>query len=107
MIILGACTVFMGIVSFFFLVDNPKSKVLNLNAEQEILVEERTRDNAVVRTTTIKMHQIKEALTELRFWCFCFACMFINLQNGALTIYNAQLVQDFGFNVSLFLYVTH
>ncbi|KAG2223092.1 hypothetical protein INT45_008940 [Circinella minor] len=98
MIILGACTVFMGFVSFFFLVDNPKSKALNLNAEQEILVEERTRDNAVVRTTTIKMHQIKEALTELRFWCFCFACMFINLQNGALTIYNAQLVQDFGFN---------
>ncbi|KAI9278607.1 major facilitator superfamily domain-containing protein [Phascolomyces articulosus] len=97
MIILGACTVFMGVISFFFLIDNPKSKALRLNAEQEILVEERTRDNSVVRTTTIKMHQIKEALFEVRFWCFCIACMLINFQNGALTIYNAQIVHDFGF----------
>ncbi|KAI9499294.1 major facilitator superfamily domain-containing protein [Zychaea mexicana] len=97
MIILGACTVFMGIFSFFFLIDNPKSKALKLNAEQEILVEERTRDNSVVRTTTIKIHQIKEALGEIRFWAFGLACMLINLQNGAMTIYNAQIVQDFGF----------
>ncbi|CDH52323.1 predicted protein [Lichtheimia corymbifera JMRC:FSU:9682] len=98
MIILGCATIFMGIVSFFFLVDNPKSKALRLNAEQEILVEERTRDNSVVRTTTIKKHQIKEALCEVRFWALGFACLFINLQNGAITIYNAQIVQDFGFN---------
>lgn len=104
MIILGCATIFMGIVSFFFLVDNPKSKALRLNAEQEILVEERTRDNSVVRTTTIKKHQIKEALCEVRFWALGFACLFINLQNGAITIYNAQIVQDFGFNVSASLY---
>ncbi|KAI8142048.1 major facilitator superfamily domain-containing protein [Fennellomyces sp. T-0311] len=98
MIILGASTVFMGVFTFFFLIDNPKSKALNLNAEQEILVEERTRDNSVVRTTTIKLHQIKEALKEVRFWAFCIACLFINLQNGAMTIYNAQIIQDFGFS---------
>lgn len=100
MIILGSVTILMGIFTFFFLIDNPKSKALNLNAEQEILVEDRTRDNAVVRTTTVNKGQIKEALFELRFWCFCFACLLINLQNGAMTIYNAQLIQDFGFTVS-------
>ncbi|KAI7906633.1 major facilitator superfamily domain-containing protein [Cokeromyces recurvatus] len=98
MIILGSITAFMGIFSFFFLIDNPKSPALRLNAEQEILVEERTRDNAVVRTSMIKKDQIWEALKEARFWCFCFSCLFINLQNGAMTIYNTQFAMGFGYN---------
>ncbi|GAN07298.1 MFS allantoate transporter [Mucor ambiguus] len=97
MIILGSITAFIGLFSFFFLIDNPKSPALNLNAEQEILVEERTRDNAVVRTTNIKKNQIMEALKEVRFWCFCFSCLFINLQNGAMTTYNTQFAMSFGF----------
>ncbi|KAJ8662415.1 hypothetical protein O0I10_002109 [Lichtheimia ornata] len=97
MIILGVITSFIGIVTFFLLIDNPKSPALQLNAEQEILVEERTRDNAVVRTTTIKRDQIIEALKETRFWCFCIGCLLINLQNGAMTIYNAQITESFGF----------
>ncbi|KAI8393772.1 major facilitator superfamily domain-containing protein [Radiomyces spectabilis] len=98
MIILGSCTVVVGVVTFFFLIDNPKSKVLKLNAEQEILIEERTRDNAVVRTTSANRAQIMEALKEPRLWCLCFACLLVNLQNGAMTIYNGQLTQTFGFN---------
>jgi hypothetical protein len=97
MIILGSVTAFFGVFSFFFLIDNPKSPALRLNAEQEILVEERTRDNAVVRTTNIKKEQIMEALKEVRFWCFCFSCLFINLQNGAMTTYNTQLAMGLGF----------
>lgn len=100
MIILGVITSFIGILTFFFLIDNPKSPALQLNAEQEILVEERTRDNAVVRTTTIKRDQIIEALKETRFWCFCIGCLLINFQNGAMTIYNAQITESFGFTVS-------
>lgn len=100
MIILGSITAFVGIFSFFFLIDNPKSPALHLNAEQEILVEERTRDNAVVRTTNIKKEQIMEALKEVRFWCLCFSCLFINLQNGAMTTYNTQFAMSFGFTVS-------
>lgn len=97
MIILGSVTAFIGVLCFFFLIDNPKSTALNLNAEQEILVEERTRDNAVVRTTMIKKDQIFEALKEVRFWCFCISCLFINLQNGAMTTYNTQFAMGFGF----------
>lgn len=100
MIILGGATVIMGIVCFFFLIDSPKSPAMKLNAEQEILIEERTRDNATVRTTEIKKEQIWEALKEVRFWCFGFSCLLINLQNGAMTIYNGQITASFGFNVS-------
>lgn len=105
MIILGVITAFLGVFCFFFLIDNPKSRALSLNAEQEILVEERTRDNAVVRTTTIKRDQIWEALKEVRFWAFCFSCLLINLQNGAMTIYSSQLTESFGFSVSLTFYL--
>ncbi|KAI8364619.1 major facilitator superfamily domain-containing protein [Blakeslea trispora] len=98
MIILGGITILIGFVVFFFLIDSPKARALQLNAEQEMLVEERTRDNATVRTTEIKFEQIWEALKEVRFWCFCFACLFINLQNGAMTIYNAQIASSFGFD---------
>ncbi|KAI9281155.1 major facilitator superfamily domain-containing protein [Sporodiniella umbellata] len=98
MIILGSVTIVMGIVCIFFLIDSPKSPALGLNAEQELLVEERTKDNATVRTTEIKREQIWEALKELRFWCFCLACVLINLQNGAMTIYNAQITASLGFN---------
>ncbi|KAG0168155.1 hypothetical protein DFQ30_005135 [Apophysomyces sp. BC1015] len=57
-------TCFVGIVAFFFLIDNPKSKFLRLTAEQEVMVDSRTRDNAVVRTRIIKKEQIIEALKE-------------------------------------------
>ncbi|KAI7894134.1 major facilitator superfamily domain-containing protein [Mucor mucedo] len=97
MIILGSITSFTGLFCFFFLIDNPKSSVLSLNAEQEILVEERTRDNAVVRTTMIKKEHIFEALKEIRFWCFCVSCMLLNLQNGAMTTYSTQFAMGFGF----------
>lgn len=99
MIILGSITILMGVVSFFFLIDSPKSSALKLNAEQEMLVEERTRDNATVRTTEVKTEHIWEAIKEIRFWCFSFACLLINLQNGAMTIYNGQITASFGFDV--------
>lgn len=99
MIILGSATILMGIITFLFLIDTPKSPALQLNAEQELLVEERTKDNATVRTTEIKREQIMEAIKEIRFWCYSFACLLINLQNGAMTIYNGQIAQSFGFNV--------
>lgn len=99
MIILGAITIFMGIVTFFFLIDSPKSTALQLNAEQEMLVDERTKDNATVRTSEIKTEHIWEAVKEIRFWCYCLACLLINLQNGAMSIYNGQIGAMLGFNV--------
>jgi sugar phosphate permease len=100
MLIMGIVTCVMGVICFMFLIDNPKSPALGLNAEQSVLVEQRTRDNAVFRTTMIKKHQIIEALKEPRLWCLCFAALFLNVQNGGITIYNTQLIAAFGFNVS-------
>lgn len=100
MLIMGLVTCVMGVICFLFLIDNPKSPALGLNAEQSVLVEQRTRDNAVFRTTMVKKHQIIEAIKEPRLWCLCLAAMFLNVQNGGITIYNTQLISAFGFDVS-------
>ncbi|KAI9499295.1 major facilitator superfamily domain-containing protein [Zychaea mexicana] len=98
MIILGVITIFFGFVIFFFLVDDPRSKFLRLTPEQLQIVDERQRDNTTVRTKEIKWHHVKEALTEPRFYCFCFASMLINFQNGALNTFSSIITAGFGFS---------
>ncbi|KAI8393773.1 major facilitator superfamily domain-containing protein [Radiomyces spectabilis] len=97
MIILGAVTMLFGIICFFGLVDTPKSRFLRLTKEQEAIVDERMRDNAVVRTEVIKRNQIMESLREPRFYLFILASFLINLQNGALNTFSSIIINGFGF----------
>lgn len=99
MFILGAVTCFVGLVAFFFLIDDPRSKHLRLNAAQKAVVESRTIDNAVIRTHTIKKEHIIEALTEVRLWAFCIAGFLFCIRNGGMTNYNTQITHSFGFSV--------
>ncbi|KAF7727396.1 hypothetical protein EC973_007560 [Apophysomyces ossiformis] len=98
MFIFGAVTCFIGLVAFFFLIGDPKSRFLRLTPEQEALVDERTRDNLVYRTKTIKREQQIEALKEVRLWAFFAASFFFSLRNGGMTIYGAQITKSFGFS---------
>ncbi|KAI9499362.1 major facilitator superfamily domain-containing protein [Zychaea mexicana] len=95
-IIFGALTILLGLLCFFFLVDNPKSWLLRLTEEEEKIADERTRDNAVVRHQNIKWGQMLEALTEVRFYCICLAVMGLNMQNGALQVFSAQFIKELG-----------
>ncbi|CDH61084.1 mfs allantoate transporter [Lichtheimia corymbifera JMRC:FSU:9682] len=97
MLILGIVTIACGFIFFFFLVDNPRSRLLRLTPEQLAAVEERIKDNAVVITKEIKYHQIIEAIKEPRLYCFAFASMLINFQNGALNTFSSIITQGFGF----------
>ncbi|KAI7872140.1 major facilitator superfamily domain-containing protein [Spinellus fusiger] len=98
MLILGLVTIVVGVICFFFLIDDPRSLRWHYNAEEQLMVEERIRDNAVMRTSYVNHDQIREALREPRFWCFCFASLFLNLQNGAMTSYSAAITAGFGFS---------
>lgn len=62
MIILGAVTMLFGFISFFLMVDNPKAKVLRLTPQEEKIVDERMRDNAVVHSREIKIEHVYESL---------------------------------------------
>ncbi|CDH56181.1 mfs allantoate transporter [Lichtheimia corymbifera JMRC:FSU:9682] len=95
-IIFGCMTVLLGILCFFFLVDNPKSWLLRLTEQEKAITEERTQDNAVVRHQKIKWDQMWEACKEIRLWCVCLAGLGLNLQNGALQVFSAQFIKELG-----------
>ncbi|EIE89442.1 hypothetical protein G6F46_001090 [Rhizopus delemar] len=97
MIILGAVTIFFGFICFFFMVDNPKAKVLHLTAEQEKIVDERKADNAVAQTKQFKMSHIYESLRESRFYAMNLIALLITFQNSALSNFNTTITMGFGF----------
>lgn len=96
-IIWGIITVVAGVIVFFFLIDSPDSWFLNLTEEEKLIVEARTRDNAVVRKQKIVVSQYWEALKEPRCWILFFVAIAHNLQNGGMLAYGTVLVQGLGF----------
>ncbi|CAO3580886.1 unnamed protein product [Absidia cylindrospora] len=96
-IIFGIISVFFGIITFF-LVDSPHSRWLSLTAEEQTIVDDRTRDNAVVKSKDFQWDQILEAVKEPRLWCLCFASMFNMIVNGFFTVLSSTVVASFGFS---------
>lgn len=95
-IIFGALTVILGILTFFFLVDNPKSKLLRLTPEQERIVDLRSQDNAVIRDKQFNLKHIIEALCEPRYYLIALGMIGINLQVGGVYVFSAQFIQTLG-----------
>lgn len=100
-IVFGCFTVVIGIITFFFLVDDVHHKLLRLTEEEILIVEERARDNCVVRVHEIKTEQIWEALREPRLWLLTAANTLNCIQIGGLVTFSTLLVQGLGFSVSL------
>ncbi|KAI9281154.1 major facilitator superfamily domain-containing protein [Sporodiniella umbellata] len=98
MIILGIVTIVFGIVCFFFMVDNPKDRVLRLTEEEEKIVEARTLDNAVVRVREFKWSHIYESIKEPRYYAFNIIALLINFQNSALSTFSTTITSGFGFS---------
>ncbi|KAI8149505.1 major facilitator superfamily domain-containing protein [Fennellomyces sp. T-0311] len=98
MIIWGCVTFVLGVAFFFFLADNPKSRWFRLTPEEELIVDERLRDNTVVQNTNINKKHIMEALKDPRFYCYLGISFLVNLQNGAVTIFSSQIISQMGFN---------
>ena len=67
-IIFGALTVFLGIISWFGLIDKPDHPLLRLTETEKLVAKDRTRDNAVVKNREFKYYQMWEAVKELRYW---------------------------------------
>jgi hypothetical protein len=99
-IILGALTVLLGILVFFFLPDQPHSTLFHLTPEEEAIVDERTQDNAVVRQRVVNYAHYWEAVKELQFWVLCLTALCIHLPNGGLVVFGNPFVKSLGFSVS-------
>ena len=100
MIIWGCATFVLGIAFFFFLADNPKSRWFRLTPEEELIVDERLRDNTVVQSKKINKKHIIEAFKDPKFYCYCLISFLVDLQNGAVTIFSSQIISQMGFSVS-------
>lgn len=99
-IVFGIATVLIGILTFFFLVDDVHHRLLRLTEKEKEIVEERSKDNCVVRNKVIKRHQMWEAVKEPRLWILFFVFLLNSLQNGGLTTFSTLLVKGLGFSVS-------
>ncbi|KAI9485332.1 MAG: major facilitator superfamily domain-containing protein [Benjaminiella poitrasii] len=97
-IIWGSLTALFGILTFFFLPDNPHSFMFRLTAEEKDIIEERTKDNAVVRVRKVKRDHIWEALKEPRLWLLCLSTLCNNLHNGGLVVFSTIIVNSLGFS---------
>jgi hypothetical protein len=102
MILLGTLTVVFGIISLLVLKDDA-IKICKSAAEKAI-VQDRTRDNAVIVTVQFNREHIKEALTECRFYCYMAFSFLISLQSGALGVFSSVVTKGFGFSVSSHLH---
>ncbi|KAI8993277.1 major facilitator superfamily domain-containing protein [Pilobolus umbonatus] len=97
-IIWGVVTVLFGIITFFFLPDTSDSFMFRLTEEEKKIVEERTKDNAVVRVYEIKKHHVWEAIAEPRLWLLCLATFCNNLHTGGLVVFSTIIVNNLGFS---------
>lgn len=99
-IIYGVLTITIGIVCWFFLIDKPKHRLLRLTEQEKLISDERTQDNAVVKVKTFKWYQIREALTEIRYYLMMLAAVCINLQNGGMLVFSTTFTLGLGFTVT-------
>ncbi|GAN06036.1 allantoate permease protein [Mucor ambiguus] len=97
-IVFGIATVLIGILTFFFLVDDTHHRLLRLTEKEKEIVEERSQDNCVVRNKEIKKDQMWEAVKEPRLWILFVVFLLNSLQNGGLTTFSTLLVKGLGFS---------
>ncbi|CAO0795511.1 unnamed protein product [Mucor circinelloides] len=97
-IVFGIATVVIGILTFFFLVDDTHHRLLRLTEKEKEIVEERSKDNCVVRNKEIKKEQMWEAAKEPRLWIIFVVFLLNSLQNGGLTTFSTLLVKGLGFS---------
>lgn len=80
--------------------DDTHHKLLRLTEKEKEIVEERSKDNCVVRNKEIKKEQMWEAVKEPRLWILFVIFLLNSLQNGGLTTFSTLLVKGLGFSVS-------
>ncbi|KAG2226514.1 hypothetical protein INT45_014258 [Circinella minor] len=98
MTILGSITVIVGIITFLILPDRAKSRWYRLTTVEMDIVEDRIRDNTVVKSKIIKWNHIFEALREARFYCYILISFLTHLLNGCVTIFSTTIIKSMGFS---------
>lgn len=94
----GAVTVAWGLLIPFILPADPIS-ARGLTARERYIAVARIRsNNAGVRNTHIKPEQVKETLTDLKFWLCFFFTVFCLISNGPTSSFVPIIIKGFGYS---------
>lgn len=93
----GAVTIVWGLLIPFILPADPIS-ARGLTARERYIAVARIRsNNAGVRNTHIKLEQVREALTDLKFWLCFFFTVFALIVNGPTSSFIPIIIKGFGY----------
>ncbi|KAF8849123.1 putative MFS allantoate transporter [Acephala macrosclerotiorum] len=98
-LIIGAlCSIWVGIVLFFFLPDSPVTAKL-LTPKQRRWAVERLRENQTgVENKHLKKYQVIEAFKDPKLYLFFVLGVVGNIPNGGISNFGTLIIQGFGFS---------
>ncbi|CAI4045457.1 hypothetical protein SUVZ_10G3340 [Saccharomyces uvarum] len=98
-VITGVITIFVGVLIFLWIPDDP-SKARFLSKREKLMVVERIRSNQQgFGNHEIKKYQIIEALKDVRTWLYFLFTVSSNIPNGGISSFMSILLNtDFGYS---------
>lgn len=101
-IIVGALCSGWGVVMFFVLPDSPVSAPLLSLRERKMAVERLRGNQTGIESKQFKLHQMVEALTDLKVFLFFMIALLQALVNGGITNFGTLIVKGFGYSTRKF-----
>ncbi|CUM66592.1 uncharacterized protein PRCAT00004261001 [Priceomyces carsonii] len=97
-LVFGAITFFFTIIMFFLLPDSPMSCRL-FNERESYIAVHRTMENMTgTKNSVFKKNQLWEALMDWKTWVMSIFVLSINISNGGLVTFAAQIVSGLGYS---------
>ncbi|KAK9784212.1 putative Major facilitator superfamily (MFS) profile domain-containing protein [Seiridium cardinale] len=97
-LVLGAISMIFGVMMFFFCPDRPEAGRFLSEREALIAIERKRSDNTGIENKKLKFYQVREALVDWKSWAIALFFLCMNVSNGGLNTFSAQIVSGFGFS---------
>ncbi|KAK2606711.1 hypothetical protein N8I77_005442 [Diaporthe amygdali] len=97
-ICLGAISIFFAVMMFIFCPDRPEAGHFLSQREALVAIERKRSDNTGIENKKLKFYQVREALIDWKSWAIAMFFLCMNVSNGGLNTFSAQIVSGFGFS---------
>ncbi|RDW85433.1 allantoate permease-2 [Coleophoma crateriformis] len=96
-LVLGSVSFALSVLMLFFLPDHPTSPRFLKDKEVYIALQRLRLNNTGDENKTFKLYQVREALLDWKSWVITLFFICMNVPNGGLNTFSAQIVSGFGF----------
>lgn len=97
-LVFGAITLFFTAIMYFLLPDSPMSCRYFSEREKYIAVHRTLENMTGTKNTVFKKEQLMEALLDWKTWVMAVFVLSINISNGGLVTFAAQIVSGLGYS---------